>query len=326
MSKTAAHQDAAAPARVREHGRSMSFDPGNVAFGRHESFPLRFAWIAKGVNALRENPRVFTGEDATVVLGVGKNMVSSIRYWLQAASLVRPLPGGGYEETPLARIAFGEAGDPHLEDDATIWLVHWLLAANPSGATAVYWFFNHFHKPAFAVDEVAASLAGFVDREAAGRTSPATLDRDAAMLLRMYVRTAAGNRLTLEDALDSPLSLLDLVDRVDARHRRSAPDLRADLPLPVFAFAVAEVFRHVDTPQVAVADLMYSDRGRCAPGAVFRMTEEGLVRKLEELRAAAPDDYRLDRTAGVHQLYRLRRVDPLAVLAEYYVRPRRAAA
>ena len=91
MSKTAPRKDAAAPAR--EHVRSMSFDPGNVAFGRHESFPLRFAWIAKGLGALRENPRVFTGEDATVVLGVGKNMVSSIRYWLQAASLVRPLPG-----------------------------------------------------------------------------------------------------------------------------------------------------------------------------------------------------------------------------------------
>ena len=232
--------------------------------------------------------------------------------------------GRGYEETPLARIAFGTDGDPHLEDDATIWLVHWLLAANSSGATALYWFFNHFHKPAFAVDEVAASLSGFVDREAAGRTSTATLDRDAAMLLRMYVRTAAGNRLTLEDALDSPLSLLDLVDRVDARHRRSAPTLRADLPLPVFAFAVAEVFRHLDTPHAA--DLMYSDRSRCAPGAVFRMTEEGLLRKLEELRAAAPDDYRLDRTAGVHQLYRLRRVDPLAVLAEHYARPARAAA
>ena len=307
MSKTASRKDATAPARAGARVHSMSFDPGNVSFGRHESFPLRFAWIAKGLDALRDDPGAFTREDATVVLGVGKNMVSSIRYWLQAASLIRPRPGGGYVETSLARTAFGEDGDPYLEDDATIWLVHWLLATNPSGATAVYWFFNHFHKPAFATDEVAASLAGFADREAAARTSPATLDRDAEMLLRMYVRTAAGNR-------------------VDARHRRSAPALRTELPLPVFAFAVAELFRHLDAPHIAVADLMYSDRSRCAPGAVFRMTEEGLIRKLEELRAAAPGDYRLDRTAGVHQLYALRDVDPLAVLAGHYAGRGRAAA
>ena len=229
-------------------------------------------------------------------------------------------------ETAIAWATFGDDGDPYLEDDATIWLVHWLLAANPSAATTVYWFFNHFHKSTFASDEVAAALAGFVDREVSARTSPTTLKRDAAMLLRMYTRTSAGTRLTLEDALDSPLSLLDLIDRVDGHHHRSVPAARPDLPLPVFAFAVAELLQHLDAAHVAVADLMYSDRNHCAPGAVFRMTEEGLVRKLEELCDAAPDDYRLDRTAGVHQLYGLDRTDPLAVLAGYYAGTTRAAA
>jgi len=31
---------------------------------------------------------IFEAEDATVKLGVGKNMVTSIRYWLQAARLI----------------------------------------------------------------------------------------------------------------------------------------------------------------------------------------------------------------------------------------------
>ena len=305
----------------------MAFQPGNVSFGRHESFPLRFGWIAKGLDALRDDPAVFAREDATVVLGVGKNMVSSIRHWLQAAALARPLPQGrGFEETELARIAFGDDGDPHLEDDGTIWLLHWLLATNPAAATAVYWFFNHFHRPVFSSDEAAAGLRAFVDREAAVRTSAATLNRDVATLLRMYTRTTAGTRLTLEDALDSPLSLLDLLDRVDAQHRRSVPAPRADLPPDVFAFAIAEVFDHLDAPQVAVQDLMYSDRMSCAPGAVFRMTEEGLVRKLEDLRAASPGDFRLDRTAGVYQLYRLRATEPLRILQDRFRGRGRAAA
>ena len=307
--------------------RRMAFRPDDVTFGRHESFPLRFGWIAKGLNALRDEPTAFTRDDATVVLGVGKNMVLSIRHWLHAGGLVRPLPGGkGFTQTELADIAFGDDGDPHLEDDGTIWLLHWLLATNPTDATALYWFFNRFHKPMFAGDEAAAGLRAFVDREVSARTSSATLNRDAATILRMYTRTGAGTRLALEDALDSPLSLLDLVDRVDAQHRRSTPSPRPDLPTGVFAFAVAEVFDHLDATQVAVQDLMYSDRSRCAPGAVFRMTEEGLVRKIEELRAAAPTDFRLDRTAGVYQLYRLRATDPLSVLKEWFGGRDRAAA
>lgn len=305
----------------------MAFRPGNVAFGRHESFPLRFGWIAKGLEALRADPTVFTREDATVVLGVGKNMVSSIRHWLQAATLVRLLPDGkGYEETELARTAFGGDGDPYLEDDGTIWLLHWLLATNPAAATAVYWFFNRFHRPAFANDEAAAGLRAFADGEAAARTSAATLNRDAATVLRMYTRTAAGTRLALEDALDSPLSLLDLVDRVDAQHRRSAPAARPSLPPGIFAFAVAEVFEHLDVPQVAVQDLMYTARAHCAPGAVFRMTEEGLVHKIEELRTWAPGDFRLDRTAGVYQLYRLRAAEPLRILGDVFGGPGREVA
>lgn len=307
--------------------RRMAFRPGIVAFGRHESFPLRFAWIAKGLNAVRADPDIFTREDATVVLGVGKNMVSSIRHWLHAATLVRQRPDGhGYEETELARTAFGSDGDPYLEDDGTIWLLHWLLATNPAAATAVYWFFNHFHRPVFANDEAAAGLRAFVDTEAATRTSPTTLNRDATTLLRMYTRTAAGTRLALEDALDSPLSLLDLVDRVDAHHRRSVPAARPGLPSEIFAFAVAEVFDHLGAPHVAVQHLMYSDRTHCAPGAVFRMTEESLVHKIEELHRTAPGHFRLDRTAGVYQLYRLRRTEPLHILDErFHGRGRTAA-
>lgn len=327
MTTTDPHKDSTHAASLERGSGRMTFRPGDFSFGRHESFPIRFGWIAKGLEALRADPGVFSREDVTVVLGVGKNMVSSIRHWLQAAMLVRPLTGGrGYGETEIARTAFGNDGDPYLEDDGTIWLLHWLLATNPAAATAVYWFFNHFHKPVFANDEAAAGLRAFAHGEAAARTSAATLNRDAATLLRMYTRTAAGTRLALEDALDSPLALLDLVDRVDAQHRQSVPAPRSGLPPEVFAFAVAEVFEQLDAPQVAVQDLMYSDHNHCAPGAVFRMTEEGLVYKIEELQSSAPADFRLDRTAGVYQLYRLRATDPLHILEERFDGPEKAAA
>ena len=181
----------------------MAIQPRQAKFGRHESFPLRFGWIAKGLSALREHASVFTHEDATVTLGVGKNMVSSMRHWLIAARLVRPsAEGQGLETSAIAQVAFGPDADPYLEDDGTIWLLHWLLATNPAGATAVYWFFNHFHSASFTTEEVATALRDFVHRDISPRTAVATLKRDAMLVLRMYTRSRIADRLALEDSFD----------------------------------------------------------------------------------------------------------------------------
>ena len=296
----------------------MKLQGSAVAFGRHESFPLRFGWIAKGLNALADDPRIFNREDATVILGVGKNMVASIRYWLQATGVARLRGRAAMEATPIGRIAFGDGGDPYLEDDGTIWLLHWLLATNPVRATSIYWFFNHFHKPAFTSAEVATALSDFVKQEISSKVAVTTLKNDANLVLRMYSRTKGGTRLTLEDALDSPLAMLDLQERLDRHTWRAVPMDRAKLPLSIFAFAVAQLFDHTGAPQLAIQDLMYSGKDHCAPGAVFRMTEEGLIRKLEALCEAFPRELRLDRTAGVFQLYRLEPLDALSILQGQY--------
>lgn len=319
---------------VREHVHGHSRRrpavklPGRSAtFGRHESFPLRFGWIAKGLQAIHDDRGVFAREDATVTLGVGKNMVDSIRYWLQATRIATRNPKTHVlEPTAIARIVFADDGDPYLEDEGTIWLLHWLLATNRATATAVYWFFNHFHKPAFASAEVATALTDFARRELSSRASATTLKRDAQLVLRMYSRTAANARVTLEDALDSPLATLHMLERVDARNWRVAPTDRAELPLDVFAFAIADLFEQVGLAQLAIADLMYSDGGHCAPGAVFRLTEEGLIGKLEALCEAYPEALRLDRTAGVFQLYRVGPLAPLDILKDRYATDARLAA
>ena len=38
----------------------MRLSGSAVSFGRHESFPLRFGWIAKGLAALDRDPGLFT--------------------------------------------------------------------------------------------------------------------------------------------------------------------------------------------------------------------------------------------------------------------------
>ena len=297
----------------------MKLNPVKVSFGRHESFPLRFGWITKGLEALQDDPDVFASEDATVTLGVGKNMVSAIRYWLLATGMVERTTRHGLKRTTIGEILFpnGKGGDRYLEDDTTLWLLHWLLATNPAEATAVYWFYNHFHKPEFTSEEVFAALREFV-RQSAIKAAATTLKKDVNLVLRMYAQSRGGTRLLPEDALDSPLAALQLQERLDQQTWNAPPRDREEIPLTAFAYAVANLFAHVGKDQLPVQQLMYSDQEHCAPGSIFRLTENGLTDKLEALCETYPNSLQLNRTAGLYQLYKTGPFEGLHILEDHY--------
>ena len=63
-------------------------DKISASFSGHETFPFRYTWLKKGVDAVRENRTIFADDSATIILGVGKNMVRSIHHWCQGAGLI----------------------------------------------------------------------------------------------------------------------------------------------------------------------------------------------------------------------------------------------
>ncbi len=192
--------------------------PERFAFGRHETFPLRFGWLTKGVGAWIDNRNVFDEDDAIVKLGVGKNMVHAIRYWMIASQIVTPR-GRSLEPTEIGkRVFYHDGWDPYLEDDATIWLIHWLIASNPAEATTPFWFFNRFHKPEFTSKELQDALGDFVREYLQSRVGAATLKNDIALMLRMYEPSHTSKSVPIEEALDSPMALLGCWRRLNLDH------------------------------------------------------------------------------------------------------------
>ena len=57
-------------------------------FARYETFHPRFGWLKKGFDRAAQDLKVFLTDDAPVRVGVGKNMVRSIRYWCSAFKLL----------------------------------------------------------------------------------------------------------------------------------------------------------------------------------------------------------------------------------------------
>ena len=80
----------------------------NPSFSGHQTFPFRYTWLKKGVDAVTEDPTIFSSENASVTLGVGKNMVSSIRHWCNVARLIETDNGqrGKLAPTELGQIHF----------------------------------------------------------------------------------------------------------------------------------------------------------------------------------------------------------------------------
>ena len=297
----------------------MRFTGIKTAFGRNETFALRYGWLTKGFQAALEDPKVFDTEDAIVTLGVGKNMVSSIKHWLQATKIAAN-GKDGIQPTNIGHRIFGEDGwDPYLEDEATIWLIHWFLATNPEIATAWNWFFNFFHKPEFTSPEAQGALLDFVNENVKSKISPTTLKADATLILRMYTQSKGQTRTPLEDALDSPLSILRLVNRLPAsRSFQSKPDNREGLPTAILGYAMTEVFDARNVEMMPLEDLMYGRDDFASPGSIFRLTENALITKIERVLQYIPGKYELRDTAGIHQLYRNGKVNPIKYLEKHY--------
>jgi hypothetical protein len=295
-----------------------AFDKSLVTFGRHESFALRFGWITKGFS---QDLEIFGKDDAMIILGVGKNMVHSIRYWLIASQIIKNVNGSLFP-TELGNRVFKLKGghDPFLEDDATIWLLHWLIASNAKDATTFFWFFNRFHKSEFTHKELFDALCDFVNEDTdIKRSSKKTLDSDITLLLRMFEPTIDSKSKPAEEGLDSPLTLLGLINKLDdSKYHESKLEDRWNFPLMPFSYAVLEVFEYTQLSSLPIEQLMTSHGANAAPGSVFRLNEEGLVTKLEEMIEWLPNYFELRKTAGIHQLYKLKNLKPLELLDKYY--------
>lgn len=296
----------------------MRLDSNRMAFGRHESFALRFAWLTKGFNALAQNEQIFTNEDSTIELGVGKNMVTSIKFWMKACQIIDK----DLHATEIGLMLFGDKGvDPYLEDQGTIWLLHWLLANNPSEATSIFWFFNNFHKPVFTNEELNTALSDFVrDLRLGGKMpSATTIKNDVTLVTRMYSVAKVTSRSPFEDSLDSPMASLGLLSKAsDGKNFIAKSGSRESLPALIIGFAIIQVLKTKNTNAIPLDELMYPRDKFSAIGAVFRLTENDLIKKMEQLVLQMPGTFEVRDTAGIYQLYLLKNISSIDLLTNYY--------
>ncbi len=291
-----------------------------ATFGRHETFSLRYSWLTKGFCSVQKNSNIFSDDNATIELGVGKNMVHAIKYWLRASDMIEEVKGK-ISVTSLGELLLDENGaDPFLEDEATLWLIHWQIATNAHLATAWFWFFNCFHKAEFSSDEAKKALSNFIVEHFKDKHySIKTVQQEVVLLLRMYapLKLVAGN--SLDEILDAPLANLNLITYSDVNHLYcSAPQIRTNLPIEIIGFAITEIFNNRNVVEMPLEELVCSKNQMVSVGAVFRLTENDLVAKLELLVEKYHTLYQIREKAGNRQLHKLKEIQSSEFLKDYY--------
>jgi hypothetical protein len=175
-------------------------------FSGHESFPCKSLWLKKGYDFVVAG-NDFNSPEAVIGLGVGKNMVSSIRFWLKAFGVTE-----NDKPTALADYLFNDQNgkDKYLEDIATLWLLHLNLVLTEE-ATLYNMFFcgvqrerSHFEK------EQVLTYVKLRMVEAGKMTlfNPNTVKKDVAVLLQNY---ALPRKAQSNEDFSSLLIDLDLI-------------------------------------------------------------------------------------------------------------------
>ncbi len=295
------------------------------SFAGHETFPLRYTWLSKAVQLVEKDGSVFQDDDAMIRLGVGRNMVRSIRHWGFACGVLENAPdvannrGGVLQPTALGRALFEKDGwDPYLEDPATLWVLHYELAGSSKRATTWYLAFNHYPQPELTKPELVAWLGKLAQEHGWGRVSPASLRRDVDVFLRTYVPSRASRTVPLEDTLDSPFVELDLIRELGTKGsyllQRGDPPT---LPNEVFAYGLIKFLTQTGSNSSAVP-LHTIAFAPGSPGRVFALTEDALMVRLERLEAVTDGAIVFHDTAGLRQLLVHRMPELLRVLRPWY--------
>ncbi len=279
------------------------------SFGGHEKFVFRHGWLKKGVDAVDHDPLIFTKNEGLVELGVGKNMVRSIRHWCLATGMVEEGEPVG-RTRPLAPTQLGErlllrgGWDPYLEDPGTLWLIHWQLVTNWEKALVWNVAFNNYYELEFSKSQLGNFINHQLDRLSI-TTTPAMVEREVDTCLRMYAGALARGKgpTILEESLDCPLAELDLIRlNVSEGFYRFSVGPKATLPTAVFGYALLQFLRGLDMTQRTLSvDACIYDAG--SPGQVFKLDESSVVEYLEALEPLTNGAIRLEESAGLRQLY-----------------------
>jgi len=308
----------------------------SYTFAKHETFYIRDGWLNKGIQAILDNPNIFLADEAPEELGLGKNMVRALRYWMQAI-------GVSTEEFIDRRTAqgltpFGEflnRYDPYQELDGTLWFLHHHLISNREQATTWYWFFNHYVPTRFTYRDFHERIQSWLNTQVEQddvAVADSSLRKDFDCLLKTYVPNQRD--ASPEDNLESPLTTLGLLSAYidfDEEIGKKVRTYRLETGSPdnihplVLLYVLLKAQQSNERGEARQVGLQAALREPCNVGRTFNIKPTDFEDLLSQLSDQYPEwRVTLTRTGGLDQLT-LPETTAQIVMERYYVEQADAA-
>ena len=280
-------------------------------FSGHDSFQCRQLWLKKGYDYVQEGKN-FNDEDAVVQLGVGKNMVSSIRFWLKAFNIIdnKDIP------TEFGKLLFDNKSgyDPFLEDEASLWLLHYQLVKN--GFASIYSIiFNEFRKEKLFFNK--ETFVNYVKR--IGESNPDlnfnenTISKDFIVFANLYKSDPESK--DVEDSFSGILSEIELLKTTGKGKSEQffiENSERDNLPEAIVLYSI------LDNPNYGNSISLNSlEFDLNSPGSIFALNRSGLMNKISDIVDDIKDITFTDQ-AGIKEIQFKKKADAYTILDKYY--------
>ena len=279
-------------------------------FSGHETFPLRYGWLKKAFDRVVEtedqpNNRSACWDDHAIAgFGVGKNMVASMRHWAKATGIIVESEANSVRTTKLGGLLFGPNGlDPYMENPATLWRIHWQLAAHES-KTTWFWVFSHYPAITFERDGLIKRLDRLARDRNWSRAANTTIKNDVTCFIRTYVARQPSGKTGYDDALESPLTELGLIKAIRKKDGfRLVRGPKTTLGDGVFTYALIDFWSRY-TPTSSTLSFEAIAHAPGGPGRVFLFDENDVDDRLAALDDVTGGALRWSETAGLKQVVR----------------------
>lgn len=273
-------------------------------FSGHESFPCKSLWLKKGYDFIYNNNN-FNSADAVVKLGVGKNMVAAIRYWMKAFGLTH-----NDELTKTANLLFNDVYgyDPYIEDTGTLWLLHYLLVS--SGEATIYnLFFTRFQRERLFFER--KNVLSFVKRfmlqlDNLSVYNENTIKKDINVLIQNY--SLPDNTNSYEEY--SPLLIeLDLISSINSKQYSFNIEGKRSLPIELLLYAIIDQKGSDNSVNYETLQNI---------GLIFCLNDLELISMILSIQDHFSEYIRYSDTAGLRQVQFLKEIDLDSLLQAYY--------
>jgi len=287
----------------------------SLVFSGHDTFHCRQFWLKKAYDYV-EHKKSFTDPEASLDLGVGKNMVTAIRFWARAYQILNE----DGKPNEIAQKVFSDNGwDPFLEDHGTLWLLHYMLVTGSKASTFSI-IFNELIKE--RQEFTAEHFIALINRKD-GDYNQNTLKKDFTVFYRTYYADFKAS--DIEESFTGILTEINLLKKknrafIDSDGKSKNREIwfmergqRNEIPLHILLYAV--LAKHAGEKSIGF-DQLYN--GENEIGSVFALSKEGLSVVLERFAEELEFGITFSNEAGIRELQFKKNLNPLKVLEAYY--------